>query len=796
MNRSILKSPSRRHQLRYCGVLIAVSCIVLSAAARQKFAETPSGTQVTYASHALQGFDLKVWISNQMAIGLEAWDCLTGACIPEEPHVGVEYPAGSGIEHVFGGGPWIGGIINGSRRVTQGYDGNTAQKYLRPDPRHPLRERIWRTSVGDSLSEPNRRGCDDDGDGLIDEDDLDGLDNDGDWVEATDDVGADGVADLNETGCRGGYDAEANPDPAGDDYDPVSTDSCHPDAGGNYRTKDDPDAYTEKNGIPDHGEPHVDEDYAALSDNDLYCSARDDNDTVPGHFPMGIRVVQKCYAWKDPAYGAIIPFEYSFINAGTGTIRDVYISYFMDADVGPGGLPGYVNHNYSCFIDTLLTAYVDNPVDRGSTPIGLTVLGTPKPLNELKFIWRWFNFTTQPIPGTDDSTIYSWMSGQVFPDQPVATCQSPTDPTDTRFFLSFGPFETFAPGETLKVTFALVSGSGVESGPDNLKENAQLAKTLYQRTQYPGAVPVRVSPPSPPLRFTRGERQVQLDWGAGDGADGRNDPRLFWDLASRYAETFPDGHWRRVNPPCTPAGDPSGCSAPVCDSAGRLPGGRIFEGYRVYRSEDQGATPDPGSFTLIRDFDDSTDGIGFDVGLDTVFVDSGLQVSRRYWYAVTSYGIPEMTIIGRPLPSGGLIYDTLLSPGYESDVRENMVRVDLTFLASDHPGEVKVVPNPYRVDADYTTQGGGWEGNAMDWTDFNRKVRFIHLPAKCTIRICTVAGEIVATLHYESPPGDPQEGYLDWRLVTGSKRPLASGIYVYAVESEVGTQYGTFVVIR
>ena len=27
---------------------------------------------------------------------------------------------------------------------------------------------------------------------------------------------------------------------------------------------------TEKNGIPDHGEPHVDEDYGAISDNDLY----------------------------------------------------------------------------------------------------------------------------------------------------------------------------------------------------------------------------------------------------------------------------------------------------------------------------------------------------------------------------------------------------------------------------------------------------------------------------------------------------------------------------------------------
>ncbi len=756
---------------------------------------TPRKTAFAYAGHALQGFDMRVWISNQMTIGLQAWDCTSGDCIPEEPHIGLEYPGGSGIEHVYGGGPWISGIVDGARRIVKGYGGNTVVKGFRPDPRHPLRERIWRTAVGDSLVEPNRRGCDDDGDGLVDEDDLDGLDNDGDWIAATDDVGSDGIADPDEVGCRGGYDAVTNPDPAFDNFDPASTDLCTPDQRGYFNLKGDPDRYTERNGIPDHGEPHVDEDYGAVSDNDLYCSARDDVDTVAGQSPLGIKVVQKMYAWKDPAYGAIIPFDVYFINDGAKTISDVYLTYFMDADVGPVSSGAYYQRNYSCYFDSLQTAYVQNPIDRGSTPIGLSLLAAPRPLNELKFIYQWFNFTTKPLPG--DSDLYCWISGGcIYPPWPVATCESPTNPSDTRFMFSFGPFDTFAPGETLKVTMSLLSGSGVDAGPDNLKENTERARILYQRMQSSAGTPIRVSPPSPQLRFSKGEGSVKLEWGAAGGGLDAADPRLYWDIASRNAETFPDDHWRRIDPPCDLNGDLSGCSALPCDSAGRLPGGRIFEGYRLYRSEDESMVPPNGSFTFIREFDDPTDGFGHDVGLDTVFVDSNLRAGHAYWYAVTSFGIPEITIIARPTPWGDVQYDTITSPGYESSIRENMVRVDLSFRTSDRFGEVKVVPNPYRVTEDYTTTGGGYEGSAYDWTDYKRKIRFIHLPRKCTIRIFTVTGDVIATLNYESPASDPDEGYLDWRLVSESKRPIASGLYVYTVESEFGTQYGKFVVIR
>ncbi len=604
---------------------------------------------------------------------------------------------------------------------------------------------------------------------------------------AVDDVGSDGIEDVNEVGCRGGYHATDNRDPNFDNYDRSKTDFCRPDANGNYRKQDDPDAYTEKNGIPDHGEPNVDEDYAAISDNDLYCSARDDNDVPASHFPMGVKVIQKAFAWSGNFANAVIPFDYYFINTSSRAIEDVYVGWFGDLDVGPVSTGDYYNRNYSCYYDTLRTAYVHNPIDRGSTPIGLTVLGTPRPLNELKYIYQWFNFTTNPDPGTNDSTLYSWMSGEPFPNNLVATCESPTNPSDTRFLFSFGPFETLEPGDTLKISVALVGGEGVEAGPNNLKANAEKAIKLYKRGYVPPIVP-----PSPSMRHTEGFQRVTLEWG---GSVGPIDPLQTWDDSNKLAQGYPPDDWRRIDPPCGDGG--GGCATGhTCDSTGFLPGGRTFEGYRLYRSEDPGDEPERSSFTLVKQFDIAGDEYGYNVGLDSVFIDSNLVRGKRYWYSVTSFGIPDIAVVERPTSSGGISYDTLYSESPESAFNENRIRVDLSFSASDEADQVLVVPNPYRVDQDYTYENGGWEGRGREWDETKRLVKFIHLPRKCTIRVFSLSGDQIAVLEYEAPASAPDRGEVEWNLLSESNRALASGVYVYTVESEFGRQVSKFVLIR
>ncbi len=442
----------------------------------------PSETMADFALRVKQGFNMRVWISNQMTMGLQAWD---GEQNTPDGY-GMEYPAGSGVEHIYGAGPRIGGIIDGVIRVDEAYNGSDARKEFLPEWRHLYRERIWRTSIRERIDHstgkfyPNILGYDDDGDGRVDEDDLDGTDNDGDWDPILDDVGEDGISDSLEVGCLGAYDPVTNPDPAYDNFRPGEIDKCHPNPDGTLPiiTVEKRDYYTEKNGLPDHGEPHVDEDYGAISDQDYYCSAIDTfiQPIYAGHVPMWIKLIQKSYAWDGGSAEAILPFEYIFINMGRKLIRDVCIGFFADCDVGPSNISRYYERNYSTYDDTTKTAYVHNPIDIGSTPIGFTLLGSTKPLDSLSFIWQWSDFTTQPDPGTNDSAIYSWMSGEAFPGQPIAPNQSPDNLSDTRFFFSIGKFDSMKPGDTLKISLALVSGMSI---PEMLT-NAQRARRIYK----------------------------------------------------------------------------------------------------------------------------------------------------------------------------------------------------------------------------------------------------------------------------------------------------------------------------
>jgi hypothetical protein len=301
---------------------------------------------------------------------------------------------------------------------------------------------------------------------------------------------------------------------------------------------------------------------------------------------------------------------------------------------------------------------------------------------------------------------------------------------------------------------------------DNIKNLLKLHESGYQTPVHPIA---------PCVEMTPGNKRITIKWGRNvtcPGGTPGGDPQSVWDDSNKIAESFPPDHWRRANPP-----------------EGHFRGGRIFEGYRLYRSEDPNGTLN--SFSLLKEFD-LIDEFGYNRGLDTTFVDSNLVLGKTYWYAVTSFTIPDRLILAHQTSSGAAQYDTVLTAGSESSFDENKASEILTFAPSTHSGEVLVVPNPYRVDNDYTFENGGWEGRARTWSENNRKIKFIHLPQRCTIRVFTLTGELVVTLEHN----DPIEGELDWNLLTASNRALASGVYVFTVDSEFGQQIGKFVLIR
>jgi hypothetical protein len=100
---------------------------------------------------------------------------------------------------------------------------------------------------------------------------------------------------------------------------------------------------------------------------------------------------------------------------------------------------------------------------------------------------------------------------------------------------------------------------------------------------------------------------------------------------------------------------------------------------------------------------------------------------------------------------------------------------------------VHVVPNPFRAHAD-------WDRPQTIGDPLTRHVDFVGLPrAIATIRIWTLAGDLVDQLDHDGRGGD---GEAPWDLVSRNGQDIASGIYLFTVDSSLGRATGRFVVIR
>ncbi|MGE5175807.1 MAG: hypothetical protein ACM3JJ_05465 [Hyphomicrobiales bacterium] len=170
------------------------------------------------------------------------------------------------------------------------------------------------------------------------------------------------------------------------------------------------------------------------------------------------------------------------------------------------------------------------------------------------------------------------------------------------------------------------------------------------------------------------------------------------------------------------------------------------------------------------------------------FVDSNVLNGFPYFYAIVPVSI---------VPLGGAAGDLVIS---SPPTAENAQVVTPRASSMRDQRHVIVVPNPYRARAE-------WDLVPRPEDPSGTKVLFENLPrTKGTIRIFTLAGDLVRTIRFDgTPPPDLQygkdpvlegSGSMPWDLISRNGQRIVSGIYLYSVESELGRDVGRFVVIR
>lgn len=109
--------------------------------------------------------------------------------------------------------------------------------------------------------------------------------------------------------------------------------------------------------------------------------------------------------------------------------------------------------------------------------------------------------------------------------------------------------------------------------------------------------------------------------------------------------------------------------------------------------------------------------------------------------------------------------------------------------------QVLVYPNPYKISHDY--RGSQFEDRERQgWSERSRRIHFVNLPPRATIKIFTPDGDLVRQIEHPDGRFSDTEWHCEWDLITRNTQAACSGIYIWSVESVLGTQIGKLVIIK
>ncbi|HTR97497.1 MAG TPA: hypothetical protein VMH61_06300 [Candidatus Acidoferrales bacterium] len=724
-----------------------------------------------------------------------------------------EYPQGSGHELLGHAELWVGAALpDGTHRVSGG----------------PMME--WRPTLdpGDTVRVANagdprgRWNFDDDHDGKVDEDPLNGKDDDGDGLIDEDfDLPSQQMMTAEYT-----------------DDQPASIDYDYP-----------------------NGEPHVPLGLAVHQES--YAWSQPGQTDIAG---LRFVVTNKGNATlQDLRLGFYADLDSRDRNTPGGQEHDrvARVPYLMMQPLPNDTLNGFWKLCWDTMQGEAVTVYDSNPTL--GLPCGAVVglSHTTDPLAALRF---------DALPGvtaaraqarapSKDSTFQAYVFAQDLPPHqggpPVVDAdrwdalngnwpQAPEDQVhDYAVLLSCGPFPTLAPGQSVEFSVALLASPTLDSIPQRAIE----ARLLQRGTGY------NLLPDARGKTFSVGDtgvngHEICLDPPAGVSfsydADcteqfGRLDP----DLHPLLGAFPPDGrppvnyqhgscvwtnldcdictgnhgidtwhHWSLLpsllSPPTVRVTPGDGQvtiewdDAPEAALAAGYAGSssESFAGYKLYRLSDwtrESLLPAPDRWARLAVYrvDSTLGGVPLASITDTSLPSDG-QINHVAKHPVGRYRVVDRNLLDgftynyvvtsfvrahAPLDTLPDLVTEEESP-FIPDFRQNVTPRDSATSGKPH---VWVVPNPYRANAP-------WERPAVPGDVFTKHVDFFGLPReRVTIRIYTVAGDLVARIEHDGSGGD---GQAPWNLITRNGQDVESGIFLFTVDGPTTHDVGKFVLIR
>jgi hypothetical protein len=366
---------------------------------------------------------------------------------------------------------------------------------------------------------------------------------------------------------------------------------------------------------------------------------------------------------------------------------------------------------------------------------------------------QWWNWESDP---DTDIEQYDYQKGQHEFSKGYRFIPNPLDigaPTfDYRFLYTVGPYDMF-PGDTVKVVWAEVLGFGLQG----VRENADNAlRAYYAGSQH--SSPINPSAPdkdihwllpapplTPNLRYSPDYRSIKLVW-------------------DNIAEITPDTKTKEID----------------------------FIGYKIYR-----AKYTPSNWTMVAAFDNvkgpvrventEKDSLGFTDLPDIVneYIDKGgitvwgdtIEVPINgipYYYSVVAYDKGDSEANLPSSESGKTNYTKSESGAPIPVIPKRMYEIN---LKSFDMSNIKVVPNPYK-------------GTDVFEDIYQNAIYFTNLPPLAKISIFTMTGDLVQTIDHTD--GSDME---KWDLISRNTQSIASGLYIFIVETNNDKFIGKFVVM-